>query len=408
MGDWFGLDVSVDGDTIVIGARYAEGNRGAIYVFYRHEGGADNWGQIKKLTASDGAAGDVFGSRVSLDGDTLVAGAPWADVDGRSDQGKAYVFYRNWGGANTWGQVVKLTADDGTAGDQFGNQVSLSGDTLVVSAPHAAASGNNNVGTAYVFFRDQDGANTWGQVEKLIPADGSEDDNFGVSVSISGDTVAVGARYADVNGNDDQGATYVFYRDQGGPSNWGQVVKLTASDGEAGDWFGQSVSVSGNTVVVGAAHANIDGNVDQGAAYVYHLTYQSWLPLVMRNYKPPIGFPLHIGDPILTRPVDHQGEIFYTKALRIPGELPTGGNFYFSSQPGIVAPVLVDDELALLSGGIVVYSYNFSSGGSPTPAILEVPRSMLEQLAGKIVTIEYRDVYGSVVEASDMWLIWTP
>ncbi len=68
----------------------------------------------------------------------------------------------------------------------------------------------------------------------------------------------------------------------------------------------------------------------------------------------------------------------------------------------------MDDELVILSGGVEVYSYNFSSSGSPTPAILEAPRSMMEQLAGKTITIEYRDVYGSVVEASDMWLIWVP
>ncbi len=132
-----------------------------------------------------------------------------------------------------------------------------------------------------------------------------------------------------------------------------------------------------------------------------------YLPLVLRNYTLP-GFPLHIGDPILARPVAHQGEIFYTKVLRMPDELPTGGKFYFSSQPDMVAEVLVDDELAVLLGGVEVYSYNFSPGGSPTPAILEAPRSMMEQLAGKTITIEYRDVYGSVVEASDMWLIWVP
>ncbi len=133
-----------------------------------------------------------------------------------------------------------------------------------------------------------------------------------------------------------------------------------------------------------------------------------YLPLVMRNYKPPIGLPLHIGDPIPTRSVAHQGEVFYTKVLRMPEELPTGGNFYFSSQPNVVAEVLVDDELAILSGGVEVYSYNFSPGGSPTPAILEAPRSMMEQLAGKTITVEYRDVYGSFVGASDMWLIWVP
>lgn len=135
----------------------------------------------------------------------------------------------------------------------------------------------------------------------------------------------------------------------------------------------------------------------------YRTAFQVYLPLIIR-----FTFPLHIGDAIPVRAVAYQGEIFYTKSLQIPDELPSGGHFYFSSQPGAVTEVQVDDKLVALLDGAEVFIYNFSIGGQPQPAIVEMPRTMMEQLAGRIITIEYRDVYGAFVEASTMWLIWTP
>ncbi len=408
-GNWFGLDVSVDGDTTVVGARYAESNQGAAYIFYRNQGGADNWGQVKKLTADDGAAGDIFGHRVSVSEDTMVITAALANIGGRSEQGAAYVFYRDQGGIDNWGQVAKLVASDGGALDHFGSSVSIIENMTLIGSPLADVGGNDDQGASYVFYRHQGGVDAWGQVTKLTASDGAASDHFGISTALGSDAAVVGARYADVGGNDNQGAAYIFYYwGEGRTDNWDQIAKVTANDGTEGDWFGRSVKIDGETVVVGAPHTDVGGNEHQGTAYVFRLDHQVYLPLVLRNYKPPIGFPLRIGDPIPIRPVAHQGEVFYTKVLRMPEELPTGGNFYFSSQPNVVAEVLVDDELAILSGGVEVYSYNFSPGGSPTPAILEAPRSMMEQLAEKTITVEYRDVYGSFVEASDMWLIWVP
>ncbi|MEE9616247.1 MAG: choice-of-anchor Q domain-containing protein, partial [Anaerolineae bacterium] len=133
-----------------------------------------------------------------------------------------------------------------------------------------------------------------------------------------------------------------------------------------------------------------------------------YLPLIVRNHTPPVTFPLHIGDAIPVRKVAYQGEVFYTTAVQMPDELPSGGHFYFSSQRDTVAKVLVDDALAVLLNGAEVFTYDFSTGGLPEPVIVEVPRTTMEQMAGWTVTIEYRDVYASVVEASAMWLIWTP
>jgi len=142
------------------------------------------------------------------------------------------------------------------------------------------------------------------------------------------------------------------------------------------------------------------GPLDVGAAPI-----RLYLPIVARNY---VSFPLRIGNAVAMRPVAYQGEVFYRISLQIPTTLPSSGRFYFSSQRDAVAEALVDDELVIVSGGADVFTYLFSTSGLPQPAIVQVPRATMESLAGQTVTIEYRDVYASVVQASAMWLIWTP
>jgi hypothetical protein len=145
------------------------------------------------------------------------------------------------------------------------------------------------------------------------------------------------------------------------------------------------------------------GPLDIGAARL-----RVYLPMIARGYTPPLTFPLRIGDAIAVRPVAYQGEVFFRTSLQIPATLPADGHFYFSSQRDAVAEALVDDKLAVVLNGSDVFAYLFSTSGHPVPGIVEVPRATIEQLAGQAVTIEYRDVYASVVQASPMWLIWTP
>ena len=146
---------------------------------------ASGWTQVAKLTASDGAASDEFGRSVSIDGDTVVVGARYDDdpVKG-SNSGYAYVFTRDTPGDLTsgWTQVAKLTAGDGAADDQFGYSVSIDGDTIVVGA--YLDDDPTNRGSAYVLTRDTAGDLTsgWTQVAKLTAGDGAADDNFGTSV----------------------------------------------------------------------------------------------------------------------------------------------------------------------------------------------------------------------------------
>ena len=257
-GDIFGISVAISGDTAVVGAPGQDAggsDAGAAYIFQRDQGGADNWGQVTKLLASDAVANQQFG-RVAISGDTAVVGARAA----------AYVFQRNQGGADNWGEVKKLTASDAQAGDRFGQSVAISGDTAVVGAPREDA-GGTDAGAAYVFQRDQGGAGNWGEVTKLTASDAQEGDQFGILVAVSGDTAVVGAYLEDAGGAD-AGAAYVFQRDQGGADNWGEVTKLLASNAQAGDLFGWSVAISGDTAVVGAFGEDAGGS-DAGAAYVF-------------------------------------------------------------------------------------------------------------------------------------------
>lgn len=248
-GDWFGCSVSLDGNRAVVGAYGKTNDQGAAYVYEKN---GTNWAQTAKLTASDGAAYDFFGYSVSLSGNRVAVGA----YRPSSQKGAAYVY--DWGGTN-WMQTARLTASDGIPSDYFGYSVSLDGNRVVVGACLEAA----QKGAAYVY--DWSGTN-WVQSTELTASDGAAYSYFGDSVSLNGNRIVVGAYY----GADDQGAAYVY---DFSASSWKQSAELIASDGSIYDYFGSSVSVSGNRVVVGA----YGKASDQGAAYVYEGNGTNWV-----------------------------------------------------------------------------------------------------------------------------------
>ena len=258
--DMFGWSVAMSGDTAIIGA-YADDDKGdwsgSAYVFVRAADGT--WSQQVKLTAADGEVGDYFGSSVAVSGDTAVIGVS-GDNDKGSFSGSAYVFVRADG---MWSQQAKLTAADGAVGNQFGCSVAVSGDTAVIGAAH-----NNyqNIvsGSAYIFVRAANG--TWSQQAKFTSANDTADDRFAWSVAVSGDTAVIGAYQDDDKGIICSGAAYVFVRAVGG--TWSQQAKLAADDGAAYNAFGSSVAVSGDTAVIGAWADDDKGDVS-GSAYVF-------------------------------------------------------------------------------------------------------------------------------------------
>jgi nucleoside-specific outer membrane channel protein Tsx len=248
----FGSSVSVSGDTAVIGApEYGSdlARSGSAYVFHRDE---DGWSELGKLTASDAAESDEFGYSVAVSGDTAVVGAHW-DSRGGDHSGSAYIFVRDDDG---WSELVKLTAEDAVANDEFGTSVSVSGDTAIIGAFGHDGVGSNS-GSAYVFHRDEDG---WSQQAKLTAKDAATSDVFGISVSLSGDTAIIGA-YRDDDQALNSGSAYVFHREG---DRWSQQAKLTASDATTSASFGYSVAVSGDVVIVGSR----DG-LPSGSAYIF-------------------------------------------------------------------------------------------------------------------------------------------
>ena len=253
--DWFGVSVSISGDYAVVGARLDDDNgtnSGSVYVFKRT---GTSWAQEAKLLASDGAANDQFGVLVSISGDYAVVGAWWDDDNG-TNSGSAYIFKRS---GTSWAQETKLLPSDGAASDFFGVSVSISGDYAVVGAFQDDDNGTNS-GSTYLFKRT---GTSWAEEAKLLPSDGAADDQFGNSVSISGDYAVVGALDDDDNGSN-SGSAYLFKR---AGTSWTQEAKLTASDGAAADQFGFSVSISGEYAVVGALRDD-DNGTDSGSAYL--------------------------------------------------------------------------------------------------------------------------------------------
>lgn len=270
--DQFSYSVAISGDTIVVGAYADDGLTGIVYVFIKSGGDWSSITQAAKLTASDGAMGDRFGVSVDINDDTIVVGADFDDDNG-DDSGSAYIFIKPLGNWSDMTQTAKLIASDGATFDGFGGSVSIEGDTVVVGAWQDDDSGMES-GSAYVFVKPVSGWNNATQTAKLTASDGAANDEFGrYSVAVSGDTVVVGA-YRDDDKGTSSGSAYVFVRPGGNWSDMTQTAKLTASDGAAFDWFGDSVAVSDDTVVVGAPLNN-----DNGSAYIFVKPSGGWIDM---------------------------------------------------------------------------------------------------------------------------------
>jgi hypothetical protein len=244
-GDYFGNSVAISGTTIVVGAVAA--SRACVFTKT-----AFGWTQVAELKGSDTVAADSFGNSVAISGTTAVVGAPiHAKVAGR-----AYVFTETAAG---WTQTAELKGTDTVAGDEFGFSVAISGTTAIVGASGSA----KGLGRAYVFTKTGAG---WKQTTELK---GSHMGLFGNSVAISGTTAVVGAPGYVI---DDAGRAYVFTRTASG---WKQVAELKGSDTVAGDWFGYSVAISGTTAVVSANPLESSPNTI-GRAYLFTKTATGW------------------------------------------------------------------------------------------------------------------------------------
>ena len=263
--DWFGHSVSIGGDVALVGAELDSDKgtySGAAYVFRRN---GSTWTEEDKLLASDGLKFDYFGSSVSISGEVALVGA-YGDDDNGTDAGAAYVF--RWDG-ESWVEEQKLLASDSAANDQFGSAVSISGNVALVGAYGDNVNGTYS-GSAYIFRWDGE---SWVEEDKLLATDSAANDWFGSSVSISGDVALVGALWHDDNGIIDAGAAYIF---RWNGSIWVEEDKLLASDGALDDRFGSSVSIRGDVALVGA-YGDDDNSTNAGAAYVFRWDGERWV-----------------------------------------------------------------------------------------------------------------------------------
>jgi len=243
-GDGFGVSVAISGNLGVASASNYNSGQGAAYIFDVATGQ-----QLFKLVSSDGTFGDVFGSSVAISSDYVIVGSP-DDDDLGDESGSVYIF-----DVRTGQQLRKLVASDGASRDFFGSSVALSGNLAVIGALGDDDRGGES-GSSYVFD-----ILTGQQIHKLVASDGATGDEFGNSVSASGNQVIIGS----IGSNDYVGSAYVFDINSGQ-----ELFKLVAPDGVGGDFFGVSVALSGNLAVVGANGDRFHGR-NSGSAYVFDI-----------------------------------------------------------------------------------------------------------------------------------------
>lgn len=259
--DLFGDSVALDGDTAIIGAVRDDHHgvdSGSAYVFTRM---GSMWTERVKLLPTDVGNSDLFGGSVAIDGDVAIIGAN-RDDDNGLDAGAAYVLT---GMGSVWTEQAKLLASDGAVQDVFGSAVAFDGDTAIVGSTHDDDNGWDS-GSAYVFTRV---GSVWTEQAKLVPADGASSDVFGWSVAIDGNTAVIGAYLDDVSG-ENSGSAYVFTR---AGEVWTEQAKLLPGDGAATYHFGISVALDGDTAIIGARGDNNNG---PGSAYIFTRTRSVW------------------------------------------------------------------------------------------------------------------------------------
>ena len=407
----YGHSVSVEGDVVLVGAHFddvaANSHQGSAFVF-RYDG--TSWNEEQQLVSSDGAADDQFGTSVAVSGGTAVVGAGLDDAGGMQDSGSAYVF--RYDGA-TWVEEQKLTASDAAVLDRFGSAVAISGGLLVVGAPFDTVGPNAQAGTAYSFRYD---GTTWSEEEHFVADDGAAVDVFGGSVALEGDTVIAGAGRHD-HGIIQSGAAYLYKIDKGVPSEllasdsasghhfgesvaiagdaaivgapdansgfgaayvlrydgtaWIEEQILTASDVVSGSQFGVSVAIDGDTAVVGGGGGN-----PAGSAYVFRYDGTAWIEeqiltaadgVAGNNFGLDVavsGGAVLVGGNPLTGPgawfgaayvFRYDGSAWIQETRLLPADLPASGLSFGNS-------VSIDGDVAVVSN--VRDSTNGSNSGA--------------------------------------------
>ncbi|MES2778222.1 MAG: hypothetical protein V4722_28865 [Bacteroidota bacterium] len=271
--DNFGISVNISGNYVIVGAPNDDIGPNV------NQGSASiykyvgaSWVLMQKITDAGGAANDNFGISVAISGNYALAGSRNDDMGANSNQGSAS-FYQ-YDGAN-WILTQKSAEPGGAANDNYGNSVSMSGGFAVIGVPGdgVTVSGINH-GSAIIY--QYNGTTGWNLTQKLTTNTGANSEFFGTSVSISGNYFIGGALRADVGANTDQGSCCIF---QFNGSNWMLMQKIYDHYGEASDAFGSAVSISGDYAIVGTPFTYVTNKINHGSATIYQRIGMGWQKL---------------------------------------------------------------------------------------------------------------------------------
>ncbi len=329
-GDKFGLSLDVSGNFIISGS-FSDSNgfeSGAAYLFDVTTGN-----QITKLIPNDAQAGDLFGRSVEISGNVAIIGS-YFDDDNGDQSGSAYLF-----DITTGNQLSKLLPNDGHQNGWFGTSLAMSGNTALVGSPGAS---NNASGSSSAYLFD---VTTGNQISKLTPTNGVPSDRFGESVAISGNTAIVGSFWDNPNGSH-SGSVYLFDITTGE-----QTMKLIPDDGQRNDWFGKSIAVSDDIVIVSSRNAY------GGSAYLFDITTGNQVGKLMLQEDDMLGGVQSFGNDV---------DIFNDIAIvaRRSDGLHAGAVYLFDVTTG-------DQIVKLTAGDSSDYSY-FGSSVSIIDGILVV------------------------------------
>lgn len=238
---FFGIDIDMDKNSAIIGASGTNQNQG-MAALYEYDSNTGQWNLQARLLAPDGNKGDGFGSQVAIDGDFAVVGASHADsivqkngVTHLEDIGKAYVYQKS---LTTWSQMSILTSSDTKPADQFGTDVDINNNLIVVSS-------SSDTGRVYLFQLDD---SKWSEIQILSAPSGEIADHFGMSLSLDDHYLLVGAPTSEVNGIAKRGKAYIFTNEGG--SNWTLEATLLNSDGQSNDRFGTTLAMDNRNALV--------------------------------------------------------------------------------------------------------------------------------------------------------------
>jgi hypothetical protein len=357
-----GWNVAISGNTIAVGAPGAtigsNSAQGAIYVFEKPASGWKNMTQTAKLTASDGQTLSLLGRGVAISGNTIVAGAPGQFTN---QFGEAYVYVEPKTGWANMTETAILTPSDAVEGDEFGYSVGISGGTIVVGALGA----QNLAGAAYVYVKPARGWSTMTQTAELSTSDGAFGSEFASTVAISGNTI-VGGEFLN-NGSD--GAVYVFVKPASGWADAVQTAKLTPSE-NLPEAVGLSVAISGNTIAAGAF--GWPGNETfEGAVYVFvepsggwtNMTQTAILTASDASSQSQLGYSVGISGNLIVGGAEGWPDGAYDGALYVY-QKPAGG-WVDKTETAKVAPNNGSQELgyaAAANGSVFV-------GGAPDASV---------------------------------------